>query len=375
LTRSRAVAFLDAPFTDHGSRLARWRWARAVGAPRAVGVASGDPAGDRFRPEEEWFLVRDASALPLVSGAPAPPRRGALLCWTRSPADAPPVHTLRELEEARLGSAGPPDASAPVVGFRTDAIAPGAGETVGELLARVLASPESWVSRPGFGVFDAGGAAGERPEVTSRLPASATRLLDVGCGAGEVGDAARRSRPGLEVCGIERDARAAGRARTRLDRVFEADAADALDSLVASGETFDAFLLADVLEHLPDPVAVLRACRRLARPGATLVASVPNVTHLSLVRDLVRGRFDYVPSGLLDAGHLRWFTRETLGELLAEAGWTVETVAGEAGAPSPDSSSFLRGLAGWESADHAALATYQWIAVARARADPSGSSR
>jgi len=170
------------------------------------------------------------------------------------------------------------------------------------------------------------------------------------------------------VIGIENDPRAARIAAGRLDRVLTADALKGLEALGREDARFDAFLFADILEHLEDPVRALCLARRLAEPGARLVASVPNVGHLSLVRDLVAGRFDLVPAGLADAGHLRWFSRDFLREVLEEAGWRVEDIHGLPGGPAPDAEKFLGALADWEHLDRESLGTYQWIAVAVADA-------
>jgi hypothetical protein len=105
----------------------------------------------------------------------------------------------------------------------------------------------------------------------------------------------------------------------------------------------------------------------LALPKATLVVSVPNVGHLSLVRDLVQGRFDPLPSGLLDAGHLRWFTRNSLEEVLDEAGWHTLSIERLPGSPPPDEGEFLRWASDFPEADRDALTTYQWVAVAQPR--------
>ena len=134
--------------------------------------------------------------------------------------------------------------------------------------------------------------------------------------------------------------------------------------LGSEGERFDAFLFADVLEHLEDPAGALSLARALAHPGATLVASVPNVGHLSLARDLLLGRFDPVPAGLADAGHLRWFTRRSLAATVEEAGWRLSLIEAVPGAPAPEEEPFLAWARRWPSADPHALRTYQWIAVA-----------
>ena len=282
-----------------------------------------------------------------------------------------PPHTLAELEEALFrpdaGASLEAAALAPALVFRADDFPPAEGETLEAFLSRLAAPPTPRAVDPGFGVFALTDSDGhERPEVMRHVPASARRLLDVGCGAGAASARLKRERPGLEVSGVERNPAAAARSRARLDRVHEGDAAAVLSSLAEAGERFDAFVFADVLEHVEDPVSLLALARRIAEPSAALVASVPNVGHLSLVRDLVRGRFDPVPAGLADASHLRWFTRRSLAEALEEAGWTVSEIEGAAGAPARDAASFLALLSDWPGCDRSSLSTYQWIASARA---------
>src|SRR5262249_2958013 len=64
---------------------------------------------------------------------------------------------------------------------------------------------------------------------------------------------------------------------------------------------------ADVLEHLVDPEGALRLLASRLRPGGVLLASIPNVTHLSVVVALAAGQFPRSREGLLDETHLRFF--------------------------------------------------------------------
>jgi hypothetical protein len=151
--------------------------------------------------------------------------------------------------------------------------------------------------------------------------------------------------------------------------VVEADIGRALSALAAEGSRFDALVFADVLEHLEDPVETLSAACSVAERDGMLLAVVPNVGHLSVLRDLLVGRHDPVPAGLCDAGHLRWFSKAFLAEAIEEAGWSLEKIEGIPGAPPPDPEPFLALARSWPEADLESLATYQWIATAR----PGGS--
>jgi GT2 family glycosyltransferase/2-polyprenyl-3-methyl-5-hydroxy-6-metoxy-1,4-benzoquinol methylase len=174
----------------------------------------------------------------------------------------------------------------------------------------------------------------DRPEVRALVPESARRILDVGCGGGLLGGALRSLR-GARVTGIELDPEAAARAKERLDEVVTGDAIGALRALPDA--SFDAILFADLLEHLVEPEAALAQARRLLAPDGVVVASLPNVRHWSVVRQLLAGDFRYEPAGILDRTHLRFFTRASAQRLFAQSGFTLLRTAGarwaEEGAP------------------------------------------
>lgn len=163
-----------------------------------------------------------------------------------------------------------------------------------------------------------------RRHILELVPRSARTVLDVGCGAGLLGQQLRERQP-CEVWGIECDPDAAREAHQRLDRVIEAPVLGAAPALPRAH--FDTLIAADVLEHLPDPLAALRVLVPSLAPGATIVISLPNVQHHSVVRDLLRGRFTYRPAGILDHTHLRFFTRASIFDLVRRAGLTVERIA------------------------------------------------
>jgi SAM-dependent methyltransferase len=147
-------------------------------------------------------------------------------------------------------------------------------------------------------------------------------VLDVGCGAGANARLLRELRPTARLVGIEPNARAAELAREACDEVFEGLAQDWLAS--HESERFDGVILSDVLEHVADPVAFLRALS--AAPPlahARFVISVPNyAVWYNRLRTLA-GRFDYSWSGLYDRTHLRFFTRRSLRDLLEYCGFRV----------------------------------------------------
>ena len=150
------------------------------------------------------------------------------------------------------------------------------------------------------------------------------RVLDVGCATGYTAKVLRGL--GCEVSGVEYDEAMAAQARPHLDRLEVGDV-EQLDLVGLFGAgSFDAVVFGDVLEHLRDPVEVLRRCRPLLAAGGSVVASIPNVAHGSVRLALLHGRFDYTETGLLDRTHLRLFTRDAVLGLFADAGYVPVAV-------------------------------------------------
>jgi SAM-dependent methyltransferase len=184
------------------------------------------------------------------------------------------------------------------------------------------------------------------------IPAGAS-VLDVGCGRGQLGEAARAL--GLRVTGLELHPDACAVARDRLDRLVEADLTDHAQVDAALGdERFDAVVFSDVLEHVPWPAAVLGAYRPRVAPGGVVIVSVPNVASWDSRLRLLAGRFRYEDTGLMDRTHLRFFTVDTARELVEQAGFRV---VGQRGDPM------------------IARAALPWLKRRFARADADGSPR
>jgi SAM-dependent methyltransferase len=156
------------------------------------------------------------------------------------------------------------------------------------------------------------------------VPASAKRIVEVGCGDGNLGAALKKLDEERVVWGIECDPQAAANAGKRLDQVFTLDIQDE-DPPLGPGSV-DCVLFGDVLEHLVSPEEVLRRAKSWLAPGGVVLASVPNIQHHSVISDLLRSDFQYTEAGLLDTTHLRFFTYSTLIKLFLDAGFEPEIV-------------------------------------------------
>ena len=182
------------------------------------------------------------------------------------------------------------------------------------------ASPDPYAQKVGqyFG--------SSRPEMLAFIPASARDVLEVGCGGGGFGLEVKGARQ-ARVTGIEPFASAAAAAATRLDEVLNTTAEQGLTLL--RGRSFDCIVFNDVLEHLVDPESVLVAASGLLRANGILVASIPNMRYLPVLRALVlRGEWTYTSDGVLDRTHLRFFTRKSIADMFRTCGYRVHRLEG-----------------------------------------------
>lgn len=171
------------------------------------------------------------------------------------------------------------------------------------------------------------------------------RVLDFGCGNAEAAGQYLIAQD-IDYVGVDFHAPSLDHARTR----FGGPTARFYQSVPAD-ETFDAIVYADVLEHLPDPLAVLRDHVRQLAPDGIVVGSVPNgygpceiekyVDRMLGLYRIARGvarssrrllgksqalRESYPPYNV-ESGHLIFFTQRSLRAMVDSASLEIERFA------------------------------------------------
>jgi 2-polyprenyl-3-methyl-5-hydroxy-6-metoxy-1,4-benzoquinol methylase len=200
------------------------------------------------------------------------------------------------------------------------------------------------------------------------LVEAGSRVLDVGTATGTVAGALRDG--GARVWGVEIDQAAAKQAARVCEQVVIGDVEQIDLNAELDQHEFDWVLLLDVLEHLRDPLTTLKRCTALLAPGGRTLISIPNVAHASVRLQLLRGHFRYTETGLLDRTHLRFFDQDSLRDLVADAGLTIEEELPIRRAPEDDQGVELESIPAdvmRELESDSASSIYQFVVVARRR--------
>lgn len=145
-------------------------------------------------------------------------------------------------------------------------------------------------------------------------------ILDVGCSEGKLGKYLKRHKK-AKVFGVDISNEAVKRAKKNLDNVYTLNIET--NNLPFPKKSFDVIICADVLEHLYNPLATLKNLKKYLKDNGFFILSIPNFANFSIRWNLLCGRFNYQKSGIADETHLRFFTDQTVRELVNQAGMKI----------------------------------------------------
>lgn len=154
------------------------------------------------------------------------------------------------------------------------------------------------------------------------------KVLEIGCAAGQTLAYYKTILKASEVVGVEisEDVAIVARQRSEIDHIIVGNI-ETMD-LSWPENYFDLIIAGHVLEHLTDPWKALQKLMKYLKPGGQLIGAVPNIRHYSVsLPFILTGKWQYQQSGIMDWTHLRFFTKQTIQELLTTSGLTVDVIA------------------------------------------------
>ncbi len=157
-------------------------------------------------------------------------------------------------------------------------------------------------------------------DLAATEPFRGLRLLDIGCGGGLLSEP--MARLGADVVGAD-----AAEGNIPVARIHAEQSGLAIDyrhttaeALAAEGEKFDVVLNMEVVEHVADPAAYLRACADLLKPGGMMITSTINRNPKSFLVAIIGAEhiMRWLPKGTHE--WRRFITPDELHDLLRQAG-------------------------------------------------------
>ena len=163
-------------------------------------------------------------------------------------------------------------------------------------------------------------SAGER---VVRIIGEGKRVLELGSGPGTI-TRLLSNESNCRVTALEIDAEAVEKLAPYCERAYLADLNDPHwpDAIKGEGR-FDAVIATDVLEHLYEPLTVLKAMKGFLDETGCIIVSVPHVGHSVIHACLFDEDFEYRDIGLLDRTHIRFFGIRNIQRLFEDAGLKI----------------------------------------------------
>jgi len=197
----------------------------------------------------------------------------------------------------------------------------------------------------------------ERDDLVRLVPKDIEKVLDIGCAMGGYGKKLRQIHPDIFLTGVELNSTMAASASKHYDEIIispieEADLSPGVYDLINCG---------DIIEHLEDPWGMLARFYGLLQAGGYLILSIPNAGHWTVTKDLLKGRFQYIPLGIQCIAHLRWFTESSIRNALEAAGFRIDIFEREQITPTPNGEAFIDRISSSGLGDKTSLMTNEFI--------------
>jgi 2-polyprenyl-6-hydroxyphenyl methylase/3-demethylubiquinone-9 3-methyltransferase len=165
--------------------------------------------------------------------------------------------------------------------------------------------------------------------INARAPLAGKTVLDVGCGGGILAES--MARKGAQVTGIDLSEKALKIAdlhslESGIQMRYELVSAE--DLAAREPERYDVVTCMEMLEHVPDPASIVRACATLVKPGGHVFFSTLNRNPKSYLFAVIGAEYvlRLLPKGTHD--YAKFITPAELSQFVRNAGLNVDTLKG-----------------------------------------------
>lgn len=187
-------------------------------------------------------------------------------------------------------------------------------------------------------------------------------VLEIGCACGATLIELKRRFPNASIYGIELDEGPANIA-SHFAKISNENIENS--SLSYPKSFFDFIIFGDVLEHLREPDKVLETIQDYLTEDGMILASIPNVMHISVIKPLLSGFWTYENAGILDRTHVKFFTYHEILRLFQNSGYLVENVSATSVSISEEDINLITKLAEIGNVPETWFRSYQYLVTAK----------
>src|SRR3989344_1967503 len=164
---------------------------------------------------------------------------------------------------------------------------------------------------------------GGRVRILDKLiPNNIKTVLDIGCSSGDLARILKTKN--MIVSGVDISPVALDVARPYLNDSFCFDIQLDEWPVKLMGQKFDLIVASEVIEHVFQPSDLLEKVKLLIGKGGCLIITTPNFLFWKNRFKMLFGKFRYEQKGLLDFGHIRFFTLKTAIEIFNKTGFIIQ---------------------------------------------------
>ena len=162
-------------------------------------------------------------------------------------------------------------------------------------------------------------------KIVSLLPLNPKNILDIGCSSGFLGKYIKAKHKCF-YCGLDNNSSDLVIAKKFIDKTIIINLETQKIVTQTPSVKFDVIILADILEHLTHPEKILKQLPKISAPHATIIISVPNIIHQSVLINLLQRKWEYQSTGIMDNTHLRFFSKISISKLITNSGFKINKI-------------------------------------------------
>jgi methionine biosynthesis protein MetW len=147
-----------------------------------------------------------------------------------------------------------------------------------------------------------------------------SRVLEIGCADGRLANILNIKKKCKVYC-VEKDRAMACIARSKCEKMLNVDIESSM--LPFDNGFFDCIIMGNVLEHMVEPVKVLKEMKRYLNEEGVLIYSVPNIVNWHSRLTIFSGKFEYADSGVFDKTHLHFYDFNAAKRLATDSGYSI----------------------------------------------------